>query len=92
MTKPKNDFKIYNETDKKCYFYNITDYMKYIMGDFIIEADILMGYIFTDDTDFVQQQDFNKFNEMTIKKELKSPQWTMVILGKVKNPIFLVNL
>ena len=67
MKTPKNEFKVYDETDKKCYFYDITDYMKYIIGDFVSKADNFMGYTFNEDTDFEQKQDFNKFKEIAIK-------------------------
>lgn len=67
MNTPKNSFKIYNEPDKKCYFYDITEYMKYIIGDFVTDADIFMGYTFNEDTEFEQEQDINKFNEIAVK-------------------------
>ena len=64
MEEPKNKFKIYNEADKKCYFYDITEYMKYIIGDFVIDADVFLGYVFNEDTEFEQEQDINKFKEI----------------------------
>ena len=65
--KPQNEFKIYDEEDKKCYFYDITPYIQYMIGDFVTKADIHLGYIFKDDSEFEQHcdvADLNSFAEL----------------------------
>ena len=59
--KPQNEFKIHDEEDKKCYFYDITPYIQYMIGDFVKEADIHLGYIYKEDTDFEQKMYLEKF-------------------------------
>ena len=65
--KPKNNFKIYNLEDKQWYFYDITNYIKYIMGDFVERAEIHLGYIFNEDTENEKNKELIHFTDICCK-------------------------
>ena len=65
--KPKNELIKLEEEDKYCYFYDITPYIKYIIGEFVEKADIHLGYIFKEDTDFEQERDLLSFKDTACK-------------------------
>lgn len=69
--KPQNEFKIYDEEDKKCYFYDITPYIQYMIGDFVTKADIHLGYIFKDDSEFEQDMYIKKFEDIACEIDNK---------------------
>lgn len=56
--------KFYEETEKFACFSDITDIIKEIMGDFVKSAEIFLGYIYKEDTEYEQERDKNLFKDV----------------------------
>lgn len=63
-TEPKNNFKIHSNPDKKAYAYDISNYMKDIIGDVVYSAEIHLGYVFLEDSERDQRNDIAKFKDI----------------------------
>ena len=56
----KNDFCTKDLKDCIEYRYDVTDYMKELMGDFVESAYIQLGFVFKTDELYEQERDINK--------------------------------
>ena len=61
MVKFKKDFCTKDFGDFVEYRYDVTDYMKELMGDFVESAYIQLGFVFKTDELYEQERDINKF-------------------------------